>query len=915
MVTGKTSRGLVACSLLICTGCISAKETPAAPVKQVEHLDRGVVVIPTENGNVVSWRLLVDDPESVTFNVYRNGQKLNNHKLAGETFYLDEGGSANDVYSVGVHQGRGGSGLNRTGNVPVWDAPYLSIPLNKPEDDWVVGTTYTYSANDASVADLTGDGRYEIIIKWYPSNSNDNLPSFTGKTMLDAYTLEGEQLWRIDLGQNIRSGAHYTQFLAYDFDGDGRAEIALKTADGTIDGVGTVIGDADADWRNDGGMILDGPEYLTMFDGLTGEALDTIDYIPQRGTVSDWGDNYGNRVDRFLAGVGYLDGEHPSMLFSRGYYTRAVIAAFDWENGKFQSRWVFDSDDGGDSALAFGQGAHSLSIGDVDADGMDEIVFGAATIDHDGTLLYSTELGHGDALHMSDIDPNRPGMEIFMVHESAAAYTKGGIEYGVELHDAATGEILWHRPSNGADVGRGLSADIDPNYPGMESYGTRGGLVAADGTVISNIRPGPINFVSWWDGDLTRELLDNITISKWDPELLTTHTLLDGSLYDVGSNNGTKATPSLSADIFGDWREEVMWRSNDSTELKIFSTTEPTTYRIPTLMQEPQYRVAIAWQNVGYNQPPHPAFYLGSDTTTIPDYGSQVLPGNPDMRMAAHASEDALKLHFYNPMDKISDIALYRSTLAEHSDAELIITLPGQKSFFVDTDVEADVTYYYTAEVNVRGNGNRDGQREPVVLEATGKLAGSEIPQIRTWHQSSELPVTLSWHVRNLNVAAVNVFRSAADDSGVADFTTSEQVARLENGETEWTDAGAAAGSAHYYWLQFEGAEGEVILSDAIFAERFLVPLTNLTAERVEGGIHLTWSLEDFPQGINRVEIYRNTSARLPGRGRVIFDAPLAGELTDSTGLVEGTTYWYMFKLTMADGTTFNTEPESPVTY
>jgi rhamnogalacturonan endolyase len=481
-----------------------------------------------------------------------------------------------------------------------------------------VGEAYTYRANDASVGDLDGDGEYEIVLKWDPSNQKDNSQSgYTGEVFVDAYKLDGTLLWRISLGRNIRAGAHYTQFMVYDFDGDGKAEVAMKTADGTTDARGTVIGDPAADYRTVNGYVLSGPEFLTMFDGASGKALATIDYVPARGTVESWGDNYGNRVDRFLGGVAYLDGRHPSLIMSRGYYTRTVIAAWDWKHGELTQRWVFDSDISG--AEYRGQGNHQLAVADVDNDGKDEIVFGAMTIDDNGTALYNTALGHGDALHVGDLDPTRPGLEVFKVMESRTS------PYGLASWDAATGAILWGM-FTGADTGRGMSADIDPTHPGEEMWSsTGGGLHTATGDPLTSI-PSSINFGIWWDGDLSRELLDHTydavagagvgRIDKWDyMNGVSVPILVAAGTY---SNNGTKGTPALQADILGDWREEAIWRSQDSSELRIYTTTAPTSYKLRTLMHDPTYRLAVAWQNVAYNQPPHPSFFLGTDMTLPP---------------------------------------------------------------------------------------------------------------------------------------------------------------------------------------------------------------------------------------------------------------------------------------------------------
>ena len=582
------------------------------PARQVERLDRGVVAIHADGGNFIGWRALGTDPAGLAFDVYRDGRKLNAAPLA-VTNWFDHGADAAAAYTVReVRTGEAAGGPEAAAG-PTWRQPWLRIPLQKPADGVTPdGQRYGYEVGDGSAADLDGDGRYELLVKWQPTNAHDNSQrGYTGNTYIDAYRLDGTRLWRIDLGRNIRAGAHYTTYLAYDFDGDGRAEVMLKTADATVDGRGKVIGKADADWRNADGYVLAGPEYLTVFDGRTGAALATADYVPARGDVGAWGDTYGNRVDRFLGGVAYLDGRRPSAVFSRGYYTRAVLAAWDWRDGKLTRRWVFDSAADAASKPAFGQGAHWFAVADVDGDGRDDIVYGAATIAGNGRLLYSTGLCHGDALHVGKLDPNRAGLQVFMVHETPSCYGANG----VEMHDAATGKMLWRLDGGGHDIGRGTCMDIDPAYPGEECWATVGGLTSASGQQIAPTHPKRINFGVWWDGDLLRESLDDARIEKWSPQRRQLEPVLDAGPLGATSINGTKATPVLSADLFGDWREEVVWKSSDDTALLVFSTTAPTPYRLTTLMHDPQYRVQVAAQNAGYNQPPHPGFYLGAGMT------------------------------------------------------------------------------------------------------------------------------------------------------------------------------------------------------------------------------------------------------------------------------------------------------------
>ncbi|MFE5240728.1 MULTISPECIES: rhamnogalacturonan lyase [unclassified Streptomyces] len=735
----------------------SGRAGQGAKGAQLERLDRGLVAVSSAEGVFLSWRLLGSEATGHTgtglsgadFRVYRDGRPI--AVVTDSTNYLDRDGASGAEYRVAaIVDGRE---ARRSDPVSPWADGYYDLPLRKPAGGVTpAGEAYTYSANDMSVGDVDGDGQYEYVVKWDPSNSKDvSQVGYTGRTYIDTYRFDGTLLNRIDLGPNIRAGAHYTQFLVYDFDGDGRSEMMFKTAPGTksiryrADGsvaseryitmpradiragyantddyrlsaagyrdhlVGMFrdwqkqpevaagnwpatlesafgiedrytypLSQADAEalvdyfidvyapsrsTRNNlrafEGFILDGPEYLTVFDGATGRELDTVRYEPGRhddGLM--WGDyamsriEPGNRVDRFLSGVAYLDGRHPSAVFARGYYTRTTLVAYRWDGRSLRKDWNVDSGftpmsnpfndsphgvDGTDPE--FGtlttQGFHSLSAADVDGDGRQEIVYGSATIDDDGSLLYSSfdtmpaqspapgqnaRLGHGDAMHVTDIDPDRPGMEIYTVHEGGTS-----APYGYALRDAATGEVLYGAYS-GRDTGRGMVGDVDPSHPGLETWasmpgGSDGsGLWTAAGEPVATTTPGT-NMSIRWAGDLTTQLVDGSgdatpTVNDWRRGTLLTAT-------DTRTNNGTKGNPSLVADVFGDWREEMLVRTADSSAIRMYLSTEVTGHKMYTLMHDAQYRAEVARQQTTYNQPAYPGFYLASDT----DWSKVPLPG------------------------------------------------------------------------------------------------------------------------------------------------------------------------------------------------------------------------------------------------------------------------------------------------
>ncbi len=604
---------------LLSAALVSAMGLSAFGAPQAEYLNRGVVALKSGDGVFVSWRSLVTDDASTTFDIYRDGVKINDAPVSRVTNFTDAAGTAGATYEV---RAVAGGKVFDSGTCAAWETPYFKVHLDRPRGGTVGpvgnGSSYEYPPDDVSVGDVDGDGVYELFVKWMPTDAKDSASKgFTGPTIIDCYKLDGTRLWRVNLGHNIRSGNHYTQFMVYDFDGDGSAEMMCKTAPGTKDGKGNwvLLGDDKEtdDYRRyeDNpskifGHVRGGSEYLTVFSGKTGEALSTIPYKPAYDYVDTgtWGDNYCNRSDRYLAGVAYLDGERPSAIFARGYYRCAFVWAVNYRDGELKEVWFHESKVK-DKGL-WGEGAHALTVGDVDFDGKDEIIYGAGALDDDGKLLYRTNPGgndgHGDALHLAKMLPDREGLQVFMPHESKAA----SYPFDTEMRDARTGEIIFMKPQSGKDIGRGIAANVSPNFPGYEYWAASDASVYSYGKAIANNRPA-INFRVYWDGDLLDELLDGTWVTKPEPDFSKINTLMDFSKWsNAASCNGTKATPNLSADLFGDWREEVILHDGSTnSDLLIFTTAIPTDYKLDCLMQDHQYRMAIAWQNTAYNQPPH----------------------------------------------------------------------------------------------------------------------------------------------------------------------------------------------------------------------------------------------------------------------------------------------------------------------
>ena len=624
----------------------------ATPESQMEKLGRGVVALPQTKGIFISWRLLGTDDARTTFDVIRNGEVIAENLTVSN--YSDEAGTTDSKYQVVCKVN--GKTIETSNEVTPWAKNYMTLALDRPATGTLGGE---YSPNDCSVGDVDGDGEYEIFVKWDPSNSKDNSQSDkTDNVFIDCYKLNGTKLWRIDLGVNIRAGAHYTQFMVYDFDGDGKAEMICKTAPGSMDGIGKYVNQAASDdniktadnskdWRTSAGRINGGQEYLTVFNGQTGEAIHTIAYYPNRNALAElseasgtfnWDDrsgkkdrgDYGNRGERYLAAVAYLSGPdaNPSGIFCRGYYTYAYVWAVDFDGNQLKHRWLHRSDSktqysvvdagmnesakitapaatrGEGSNTMYGNGNHNLSIADVDGDGRDEIIWGSAALDDNGKLLYATGFGHGDAIHLGAMDPDRKGMQVFEVHEEKGTYSW-------DLHDAATGEIIFKGGNAGKDNGRGMAADVITESRGYEFWSSdeRQQRSVQTGEIVGQ-KNTSVNFRMYWNGTCYDQMLDGNTLDYWNGSSWSRQM----TFYNYGNSstcNGTKKTPNLQADLFGDWREElILWDSSNSSTLNIFSTNIPTEYRVPTLMHDHTYRMAVAWQNTAYNQPPHLGFYL-----------------------------------------------------------------------------------------------------------------------------------------------------------------------------------------------------------------------------------------------------------------------------------------------------------------
>jgi rhamnogalacturonan endolyase len=579
---------------------------------QMENLDRGVVAVKVTGGVYVGWRMFgyeyTGTDSDTSYNLYKDGAKLAN--VTDSTNYLDAAGTATSKYSVSaVLKGTEGA---QSAAVTPWAQQYISIPLTKPGSQ--------YNANDGATGDLDGDGKLDIVLKWEGSTKDNSQAGVTDPVYLAGYTLAGKQLWMINLGINIRGGAHYTQMSVGDFDGDGKAEVSVKTAPGTKDGTGAYLStgpaatdDDTADYRNTDGYILTGPEYLTVFAGDTGKELATVDYPVPRGNVGDWGDTYGNRLDRYNGGIAFVSDTgtgktatgRPSIIQQRGYYTRLTMSAYNWRDGALTKVWTFDSNTAANSKAA-GQGDHSAMAADVDGDGAQEILTGPLTIGSDGTWHCSSGMGHGDAFDAAELVPGK-GISVFSIHEGSG---------GMDAHDANTCTFYFKTTEPGVDSNRGRAEYVGPGDENTASCYCSScnehlaACATGDATIATTTSPGS-NFVIYWDADEWRELENGTSITK-----NTGETLLNAT--GCASNNGTKSTPTLTADLLGDWREEIVYRDSTNANLRVYTTTDVTKRRIYTLMHDPTYRAQVAFENASYNQPPHPGFRIAPNMDPPP---------------------------------------------------------------------------------------------------------------------------------------------------------------------------------------------------------------------------------------------------------------------------------------------------------
>ena len=620
------------------------------PRGEAKPLNRGLMAVKVSGGVLVSWRLrAADNPQDIRFRLYRGTTLITKTPVCGKSNYLDTGGTATSVYTLEAVDGQGNI-IDRQEGVKAWSnqTQYITLQGGAPTDPTSAGATYT--PNDASFCDMDGDGEYDIVLKWAPSNEKDAAGSGTTSPAFYAcYKMDGTRLWMLHTGANMFNSAHTTPFIAWDLDGDGYGEFMVKTAPGAIDGEGNyvLLGNDDPNENLKGGRGKQdhGSEYISVFDGMTGAELQTIPYHTAYGdeSTSFWGDSNQNRAERYLAAIAWLDGEqgNPSAIFARGYYNGCKIGAYDWDGSNLTLRWLHRGESASKGTVTYAngtvknltktvyaEGCHWICVGDVTGDGCQEIHYGSGALKPDGTTLYRTGLGHGDAMHLSDFVPSRPGQELFMVHEEKP--------YGMDLRDAATGELLLHKTA-GDDTGRGIMAHFNPEAENAYwQFSADAGLYdTAGNTIASNISHGGgagLSFRVYWNDDLADDFYGKNVLEYWNPTQNAFWRLqINGGNYVIGNyNNSSKQNPCVSGDLLGDWREEIVtWnQSGANYRLIINATSYPTDYGMPHLMDDPSYRAQLISQNVVYNQPPHLSYDLRSRYTierTVPESGCDLL--------------------------------------------------------------------------------------------------------------------------------------------------------------------------------------------------------------------------------------------------------------------------------------------------
>ena len=645
--------------------------------KRDELLGRGLVAMRVTGGVYLSWRILsCEDPvlgtaeKPLTFIVLRDGAPI--AELSGKTNYLDPDGAMDSEYVVRTADGGESKPVRPFPSGENW----FDIPLERP----VEGPLGPYMISDVSTGDLDGDGEYELVVKWDSAAKDNSVLGMTGKVLLDAYKLDGTRLWDqpIDLGVNIRAGAQYTQFLVYDFDCDGKSEVVMKTAPGSKDGKGRFVNlasssfairevDNSKDFRDSNGMVLDGDEFLTVFRGDDGGAIDTIYYPNQRVDSKLWGDEYGNRSERYTAAVAWMDGERPSAVYMRGYYWgrknprmgRQSVCSVTFDGKRMSCQGCFDTFDtegysGKSDSPSYaisgeykgihgyrkgneryiGEGNHNCAVADVDGDGREEVLTGALCYKlsrrNHLRVKWCTFLGHGDALHLGAYDPKHKGFEFFTVHECGGEHPIKRsflqkkplvLDHGFSILDARNRKIMFHVGSPG-DMGRGVMADVGAGgsyqfwgvseVEGSDDRIMVGPFARTDKGFEKVRIPGvSTNFRIFWDGTLRDNLLDGdeggpLQVTEWNGKEMERIFVTKGCV----SINGTKATPCLQADILGDWREEIVMAREDNEALRIFVSDIPTDYSFKTPMHDPVYRAGVAAEQTAYNQPPHIGFCL-----------------------------------------------------------------------------------------------------------------------------------------------------------------------------------------------------------------------------------------------------------------------------------------------------------------